>query len=92
MTRTHTIRVAQDLEALGIELASFVAEVTVTLIPEKSGDGWLEPHKPACAELKHVAQLAGPFIAPWQLTLWADAWVDDNQDFIFAGVRASEAF
>jgi hypothetical protein len=91
MSRTHTIRVAQDLEALGVELASFTADITVNLIPT-SGDGWNEPRELACAELMFVTQFDGPHIQTAQLTKWAELWVDANQDRIWSDVRASEPF
>ena len=91
MSRTHTIRVAQDLEALGVELTFFTADVTVNLIPS-SGDGWNEPREPASAELAYATQVEGPHIQTVQLTEWAELWVDANRDYIWSDVRASERF
>jgi len=85
MTRTYTLPVTQELEAMGIELTRFVASVTVNLFDESGGES-------ARAELRRVAQMHGPFIEPLQLTQWAEVWVDANQDFIWAGVRISDAF
>ena len=84
---SHTIRVTDVLESLGVELASFVADVTVNLIPE-SGDGWNEPREPAHAELSSVKQVDGPFIEPLKLTLWADLWVEANQYVIRSDAMA----
>ena len=91
MSRTHTISVAETLEAMDVKLAYFIADVTVNLIPP-SGDGWNEPREPACAELMFVTQFDGPHIQTAQLTKWAELWVDANQDRIWSDVRASEPF
>lgn len=91
MSRAHTIRVTEQLEALGVALADFTATIKVNLIPE-SGDGFNEPREPKYAELSGVTQVEGPHIQPRQLAEWAALWVDANQGRIWSDVRASEPF
>lgn len=88
---SHTIRVTETLESLGVELASFTADVIVNLIPEY-GNGWDEPREPAHAELSGVKQVDGPFIEPLKLTFWADIWVEANQRQIHSDARDAVAF
>jgi hypothetical protein len=78
---THTIRVVTPLCALDVELADFVADVTVNWHPA-SGNGWDEPREPAFAELVGVIQVSGPYIPPRGLSWWADRWVAANQGAI----------
>jgi hypothetical protein len=91
MNHQHTVRVTETLEALGVELADFTADVKVNLIPE-SGDGFNEPRERAYAELSKVTQVEGPHIPPDKLGSWAELWVDANQEQIWSDVPASGPF
>jgi hypothetical protein len=91
MSTRHTITVTPALEALGVELTDFTAEVAINWIPE-SGDGWNEPRERAYAELSEVKQVSGPFIKRGKLTDWAELWVKANQDVIAIEIADTRAF
>lgn len=89
LSHHHRIRVTETLQALGINLTEFEAEITVTCIPE-SGNGWDEPREARTYEYAGVTQMAGPFIPVDRLDAWARQWVDESYSAIDQDISSNE--
>ena len=71
------VKVHETMEALGVDLAWFEAEMDITY-HGSFGDNRTTPEEPAHYEMNSVRQINGPFIPPDALTEWACQWVEEN--------------